>query len=279
MSLSQRVTAQADVALAFCANAKALASQNTALTVEVARLKQQLALQANTLRAEAARVAAENEQLTRKVLSLQQTQSKYDALKRRLERVMRNRGASGQSGASTDDGGPIAVSLAEADNDAECAGHSPEHALADGRAAATAAAAMDEADVQTGVLAFFDEVVLDLYDNCIGGGESNVLLEPVPASSAVTRRSVPPSGAQKRIGGPTSLPHVQVVRRKADRAQLPARTCAACEAFYRATGLSAAGACGDCGRHRSLHEFPETPPGFWDPEFPETMTQANSAML
>jgi hypothetical protein len=81
------------------------------------------------------------------------------------------------------------------------------------------------------------------------GGSAYTCVAPLPPESAARPRP------------PRVVPHVQVVRKKADRARLPARVCKACEEFYRVTGLASSGACGECSRHRSAFAVHETPPG------------------
>ncbi|XP_072765726.1 uncharacterized protein [Anoplolepis gracilipes] len=65
------------------------------------------------------------------------------------------------------------------------------------------------------------------------------------------------------------------MRCKADRAKLNGWDCWECEEYYKNLSLSKdelQKRKNQCSRHRHKYERPYTPEGFWDPEFPETMS-------
>ena len=94
---------------------------------------------------------------------------------------------------------------------------------------------------------------------------------PSLAAAAVAREAdAPPPPAP----GDKEIKHVEVVRRKAERALLPGFTCTECEQFYDAAGRTGlqrpGGACthcpgpGDRSRHRAKWAPPPAPPGYWN---------------
>lgn len=65
------------------------------------------------------------------------------------------------------------------------------------------------------------------------------------------------------------------MRCKADRAKLNGWDCWECEKYYKNLSLSKdelQTRKNQCSRHRHKYERPNTPEGFWDPEFPETLS-------
>ncbi|KMQ97876.1 retinoblastoma-binding protein 8 [Lasius niger] len=65
------------------------------------------------------------------------------------------------------------------------------------------------------------------------------------------------------------------MRCKADRAKLSGWDCWECEEYYKNLSLSKdelQKRKNQCSRHRHKYERPNTPEGFWDPEFPETLS-------
>ncbi|KAL6439431.1 hypothetical protein ACFW04_003931 [Cataglyphis niger] len=65
------------------------------------------------------------------------------------------------------------------------------------------------------------------------------------------------------------------MRCKADRAKLNGWDCWECEEYYKNLLLSKdelQKRKNQCSRHRHKYERPSTPEGFWDPEFPETLS-------
>lgn len=252
--------AQADVTVAFCANIKQLVAQNETLHAEVAFMKREFVQRAKSLDAENANLCAENSEATaeRERLASENAQlkaenaalkHKYGALKAKLYQALQR-------------SKPTAEQSREAAPGIDSAGGEAAAAAAAGPGAGDGRYA-DAAHMQIDALAMFDELGDDVRGERDGGG-----LEAEQADAA-------PVCAQKRAAPAPRMPHTEVVRRKVDRAQLPGRACAACEAFYRATGLAAGGAaaCGECSRHRSRYEVPETPPHFWDADFADSLTQ------
>ncbi|KAL0106095.1 hypothetical protein PUN28_016076 [Cardiocondyla obscurior] len=65
------------------------------------------------------------------------------------------------------------------------------------------------------------------------------------------------------------------MRCKADRAKLNGWDCWECKQYYENLSLpeeELQRRKNQCSRHRSKYKRPDTPEGFWDPEFPETMS-------
>ncbi|XP_071650154.1 DNA endonuclease RBBP8-like [Temnothorax longispinosus] len=63
------------------------------------------------------------------------------------------------------------------------------------------------------------------------------------------------------------------IRCKADRAKLKGSDCCECREYYNKLGLpeeQLQKRKNQISRHRHKYKRPNTPPGFWDPEFPET---------
>ncbi|XP_024875737.1 DNA endonuclease RBBP8-like [Temnothorax curvispinosus] len=63
------------------------------------------------------------------------------------------------------------------------------------------------------------------------------------------------------------------IRCKADRAKLKGSDCWECREYYNNLGLpeeQLQKRKNQISRHRHKYKRPNTPPGFWDPEFPET---------
>jgi len=72
----------------------------------------------------------------------------------------------------------------------------------------------------------------------------------------------------------TEFAHVSVVRNKVERSELPGRECEHCKKFYEAVNENGILlAAHECSRHRSAYPRPNTPPHFWDVEFPDTEQQ------
>ncbi|XP_071653406.1 uncharacterized protein [Temnothorax longispinosus] len=65
------------------------------------------------------------------------------------------------------------------------------------------------------------------------------------------------------------------MRRKADRAKLNGWDCWECREYYKNLSLpeeELKKRMNQCSRHRRIYERPNTPEGFWDPVFPETLS-------
>ncbi|XP_011860090.1 PREDICTED: DNA endonuclease RBBP8-like [Vollenhovia emeryi] len=65
------------------------------------------------------------------------------------------------------------------------------------------------------------------------------------------------------------------MRCKADRAKLIGWDCWECREYYKNLSLSRENLRkrkNQCSRHRQKYERPNTPEGFWNPEFPETLS-------
>jgi len=65
------------------------------------------------------------------------------------------------------------------------------------------------------------------------------------------------------------------MRYKADRAKLSGWDCWECKEYYKNLSLSKEELQkrkNQCSRHRNKYERPNTPEGFWNPEFPETLS-------
>lgn len=69
-----------------------------------------------------------------------------------------------------------------------------------------------------------------------------------------------------RSSGGKSFKHVEVIRNKEERMKIPGKKCTECEKFYKATGSEHL--IESCSRHRNHNHEPDTPPGFWDTNFP-----------
>lgn len=307
MSVAQRVLAQADVAVSFVQNAKALAAQNATLVAEVSRLKHELSLRAialnaenaqlgaqnaevtmlkqesnrraEALAAENARLTSENGRLTTELAALRVVSRKHAELKGKISNMMRARAEEAKPDGSK------RVDLSEPSNRAPLMaqkdGAAGAATLATGAGTASAAqpsAAEGRADalahMQVDALELYSALCEETHDDDGDEFELELARSPDKSSKGAKEAAAAAGGAQKR----PLMPHVQVVRRKQERAALPARTCSACDAFYRATGV-AGGACGECSRHRSAYAFAGTPPGFWNAEFDETMTEDNPHLL
>ncbi|KAJ3286275.1 hypothetical protein HK104_009123 [Borealophlyctis nickersoniae] len=101
---------------------------------------------------------------------------------------------------------------------------------------------------------------------------------------AADSSNLPRSSSAGRIAGPDGVPYKyqEVVRRKEDRKRMHGEDCPCCTGFYRAAGpvkpLKELGAPTPTdedhiqvvSRHRYWAKNPETPPGFWQVDFPTT---------
>ncbi|XP_011688261.1 PREDICTED: DNA endonuclease RBBP8-like [Wasmannia auropunctata] len=72
-----------------------------------------------------------------------------------------------------------------------------------------------------------------------------------------------------------SLDKHKPASRKTDRAKLNGLDCWECRKYYQNLSLSKKELqkrMNQCSRHRYKYERPNTPEGFWDPEFPDTLS-------
>ncbi|XP_071652762.1 uncharacterized protein [Temnothorax longispinosus] len=79
---------------------------------------------------------------------------------------------------------------------------------------------------------------------------------------------------KKRCSKRKDIPKQLNMRCKADRAKLKGQDCWECREYYKMLSLSEEEIQkrkNQCSRHRHKYERPNTPEGFWDPEFPETL--------
>ncbi|XP_028046201.1 DNA endonuclease RBBP8 isoform X4 [Monomorium pharaonis] len=95
-----------------------------------------------------------------------------------------------------------------------------------------------------------------------------------------TKENEPPE--KKKLGEFTVLQKRKIeaseqlnMQCKTDRAKLNGLDCWECREYYKNLSLSKEELQkrkNQCSRHRHKHERPNTPEGFWDPEFPETLS-------